>query len=392
MRMTRGALCLGLALLAAACSSSEPTTGPTAPGLPFTAARRAGSRADAHRDRRLPPRFDCDGPPGAQPACRVRPGNSRSPQPKTSRAISGSSLAAYDVIAFVLTSGELDFSSAQKTAITDFVSSGKGFIGIHSASDTLYEWPDYGRLVGAYFKEHPWTQSAGVIVENTTHPATSGLGERFSLLEEFYTFRDNPRGRVQVLLKLDPISVGAAGDYPLAWAQSFGSGRAYYNALGHFSETWTDQRFQRQLLGAIRWTGETRLRSHMVTRRAFIGAATAALAAGSAAAGQQAATPPRVKGPLVWLNMDQKELDDAYDQSVWAPNQQQVQGRFASNSELDATANRCAQTVRLRSNAHRRAGRLHDSSAKRADQHLHSRRRLARGTREELRASPPRCS
>src|SRR5438128_2243468 len=104
-----------------------------------------------------------------------------------------------------------------------------------SSSDTLYEWPDYGRLVGAYFKEHPWTQSAGVIVENTTHPATNGLGERFSLLEEYYTFRDNPRGRVQVLLKLDPISVGSAGDYPLAWAQSFGGGRAYYNALGHFS-------------------------------------------------------------------------------------------------------------------------------------------------------------
>jgi len=171
-------------------------------------------------------------------------------------SLSASSLAAYDVLAFVLTSGELDFSPAQKKAITDFVSDGKGFIGIHSASDTLYEWPDYGRLVGAYFKEHPWTQSAGVIVENTTHPATSGLGDRFSLLEEYYTFRDNPRGRVQVLLKLDPISVGSAGDYPLAWAQSFGSGRAYYNALGHFSETWTDQRFQRQLIGAIRWTAK----------------------------------------------------------------------------------------------------------------------------------------
>ena len=53
-------------------------------------------------------------------------------------------------------------------------------------------------------------------------------------MEEFYTFRDNPRPRVQVLLRLDAASVGAAGDYPLAWAQSFGSGRTYYNALGHF--------------------------------------------------------------------------------------------------------------------------------------------------------------
>lgn len=169
------------------------------------------------------------------------------------RTITVPMLGSHDVLAFVMTSGELDLSNDQRTAILDFVSRGGGFIGIHSATDTLYQWPDYGRLVGAYFKEHPWTQQGGVIVENASHPATIGIGERFTLLEEFYTFRDNPRGRVQVLLRLDAASVGASGDYPLAWAQSFGSGRAYYNALGHFSETWTDQRFQRQLVGALRW-------------------------------------------------------------------------------------------------------------------------------------------
>ena len=143
--------------------------------------------------------------------------------------------------------------AAQKAAIVNFVSGGKGFLGAHSATDTLYEWPDYGRLVGAYFKEHPWTQSATVLVEDTTHLSTAGLGDRFTLTEEFYAFRDNPRPRVHVLLRLDPASVGSTGDYPLAWTQSFGSGRAYYNALGHFQETWRDARFQRQLLGAIQW-------------------------------------------------------------------------------------------------------------------------------------------
>jgi type 1 glutamine amidotransferase len=164
-----------------------------------------------------------------------------------------SALTAYDVIFFALTSGELPLTADQKTAILDFVSRGGGFLGAHSATDTLYEWPDYGRLVGAYFKEHPWTQQASVIVEDASHPATSGLGDRFSILEEFYTFRENPRPRVQVLLRLDAASVAASGDFPLAWAHTFGSGRAYYNALGHFSETWNDPRFQRQLLGAIRW-------------------------------------------------------------------------------------------------------------------------------------------
>jgi type 1 glutamine amidotransferase len=169
-------------------------------------------------------------------------------------ALSAETLGGYDVIMFALTSGELPLSALQKRVLIDFVSSGHGFIGVHSATDTLYEWPDYGRLVGAYFKDHPWTQQGTVVVEDASHPASAGLGDRFSLLEEFYTFQENPRGRVQVLLRLDAASVGSTGDYPLAWAQAFGAGRAYYNALGHFSETWTDPRFQRQLAGAIRWT------------------------------------------------------------------------------------------------------------------------------------------
>ena len=73
-----------------------------------------------------------------------------------------------------------------------------------------------------------------VLVEDQTHPSTAGLGDRFTLTEEFYTFRENPRPRVQVLLRLDPSSVGTTGDYPLAWTQSYGAGRVYYNALGHF--------------------------------------------------------------------------------------------------------------------------------------------------------------
>lgn len=171
-------------------------------------------------------------------------------------AIGPSTLAAHDVLMFALTSGELAFSVDRKAAIVDFVSGGGGFVGVHSATDTLYEWPEYGRLVGAYFKEHPWTQQGSLIVEDGSHPATAGLGERFSILEEFYTFRENPRPRVQVLVRLDAASVGSSGDYPIAWVQSFGSGRAYYNALGHFAETWRDQRFQRQLTGAIRWAAK----------------------------------------------------------------------------------------------------------------------------------------
>jgi type 1 glutamine amidotransferase len=83
-----------------------------------------------------------------------------------------------------------------------------------------------------------------------------GLGERFDIVEEFYAFTDNPRPRVHVLLRLDAASVGGSGDYPLAWTSSYGSGRVYYNALGHFAETWRDPRFQRQITSAIRWAAQ----------------------------------------------------------------------------------------------------------------------------------------
>ena len=167
--------------------------------------------------------------------------------------LTSSGLAGYDVLFFALTSGELPLSAEQRSAILGFVSGGGGFLGAHSATDTLYGWPEYGEMVGAYFREHPWTQQGTVIVEDASHPAAAGVGGQFSINEEFYTFRDNPRPRVQVLLRLDAASVGASGDYPLAWTRAHGRGRVYYNALGHFSSTWLDARFQRQLRGAITW-------------------------------------------------------------------------------------------------------------------------------------------
>lgn len=169
--------------------------------------------------------------------------------------LSQASLGGFDVVMFALTSGELALSADQKRALVGFVEGGKGFVGVHSATDTLYEWTEYERLVGAYFRDHPWTQQGIVEVEDATHPSTRSLSTRFAIFEEFYTFRDNPRGRVQVLLRLDAASVGASGDYPLAWVHGVGAGRAYYNALGHFPATWSDPQFRQQMAGAIRWTG-----------------------------------------------------------------------------------------------------------------------------------------
>jgi len=241
---------LAAILLALACSSGESTTEPIAqPSAPGRGAARVLmlTATAAFRHDSIPAARQVITAMAASGAFSVNATEDLS-------LINADGLRNYDVVMFALTSGELPFSAAQKSALLDFVSSGRGFIGVHSATDTLYEWTDYGRLVGAYFKEHPWTQQGSVVAENPSHPASGGLSERFSINEEFYTFQENPRGRVDVLLRLDPASVGATGDYPLAWAHSFGAGRAYYNALGHFPETWRDARFQRMLAGAIAWT------------------------------------------------------------------------------------------------------------------------------------------
>ena len=162
-------------------------------------------------------------------------------------------LARYDVVLFANTSGELPLGDQQKRSLLDYVSAGGGFVGTHSAADTFYTWPDYGALLGAVFKEHPWTQEATVTVEDQGHPVTQGLGSSFRMMEEFYTFREEPRSHAHVLLSLDAASVGATGDYPLAWCSRYGAGRVFYTALGHFDATWEDPRFQQLLAHGLLW-------------------------------------------------------------------------------------------------------------------------------------------
>jgi type 1 glutamine amidotransferase len=240
----RLALLLVLGVLSARCGGEPTQPGPTpgqAPIRVLMVTATAGFRHDA-----IPAARDSVASLAGQNGFTVTATEDLS-------VINSTTLSGYDVLFFALTSGELPLNAAQKAAMLAFVSGGKGFVGAHSASDTLHDWPEYGRLVGAYFKEHPWTRSGTVVVEDPAHQTAAGLGDRFEIAEEFYTFADNPRPRVHVLLRLDAASVGGSGDYPLAWSSTYGSGRVYYNALGHFAETWRDPRFQRQITAAIRW-------------------------------------------------------------------------------------------------------------------------------------------
>ncbi|MCS7265965.1 MAG: ThuA domain-containing protein [Armatimonadetes bacterium] len=167
-------------------------------------------------------------------------------------------LQRYDAIMFY-TTGELPMSEAQKQSFLDFIKNGKGFIGVHSATDTFYNWAEFGELIGGYFAGHPWHEDVRIIVEDKEHPATKHLGDVWELKDEIYTFRNWSREKVRVLLSLDPISVDIKKgnrpdqDYALAWCRYYGKGRVFYTALGHEEYLWRDQKFLQHLLGGILW-------------------------------------------------------------------------------------------------------------------------------------------
>ena len=174
--------------------------------------------------------------------------------------ITADNLKNYDAIVFY-TTGELPMSDEQKAAFMEFVRGGKGFVGIHSATDTFYKWADYGTLVGGYFNDHPWHKEVTVRVEDRSSPATRHLPASFTLNDEIYQFKDWSRSDVHVLLSLDPSSVDLTlprvkrtdKDFALAWTKNVGKGRMFYTALGHEPAVWQDERFQQHLVGGIKW-------------------------------------------------------------------------------------------------------------------------------------------
>jgi type 1 glutamine amidotransferase len=180
--------------------------------------------------------------------------------------LSAAGLRNFDAIMF-FTTGELPISDTQKRDLLDFVRSGKGFGGVHSATDTFYKWPEYGELIGAYFQNHPWTQEVTVRVKDPNSPLVAHLAPSFRVRDEIYQVRNFAADRVHVLLALDTSSVDmsapginpGATEFPLAWTQSYGKGRVFYNALGHFDSTWTDPGIRKMMLQAMLWlTGQDR--------------------------------------------------------------------------------------------------------------------------------------
>ena len=164
-------------------------------------------------------------------------------------------LANYDAVIFMSTTGDV-LNADQQAAFETYIGNGGGYAGIHAASDTEYDWPWYGELVGAYFAGHPQNQTATVKVEDHAHDSTAHLPDEWERFDEWYNFRSNPRDTVHVLASLDETTYQAGGsamgiDHPIAWCQAFDGGRSWYTGGGHTDESYTDPDFVRHLLGGI---------------------------------------------------------------------------------------------------------------------------------------------
>jgi len=177
-------------------------------------------------------------------------------------------LAKYDVVIFLCTTGDV-LNGAQQTAFEHYIQGGGGYAGIHSASDTEYDWSWYGGLVGAYFRDHPGVagvnqqfQQATINVEDRKSAATKRLPAQWTREEEWYNFRTNPREDVHVLMSVDestydprgysvPGGSPPMGDHPISWCHEYDGGRAFYTALGHKGAYWNEPLLLAHVLGGI---------------------------------------------------------------------------------------------------------------------------------------------
>ncbi len=168
-----------------------------------------------------------------------------------------SNLSRYDAVLFLNTTLTV-FDDEHREAFKEYIQNGGGFAGVHSATDTEYDWPWYGELVGAWFDNHPNNpnvREAVIDVVNPDHPATSMLPERWQRSDEWYNF-GYMNENVNVLLKLDTDSYSGSdhpGNHPIAWYHEFDGGRVFYTGLGHTRESYSEELFLRHLLGGLKY-------------------------------------------------------------------------------------------------------------------------------------------
>ena len=175
-------------------------------------------------------------------------------------------LKTFDVVVFLNPTMDV-LNEQQQKDFEAFMNSGKGFVGIHASADCEYDWAWYGDLNGAFFKTHPACQLGTVIFEDTDHPSMvpfKGM-KTYRTIDEWYTFKVNPRAKVHVLAKLDETSLDEATmkddkwkmtDHPLIWYQEMGNSRSYYTVFGHTPEAFVDPKVKEHIGCAVDWVAK----------------------------------------------------------------------------------------------------------------------------------------
>lgn len=170
-------------------------------------------------------------------------------------------LKKYAAIVFLSTTGNvLDY--LQEAAFERYIQAGGGYMGIHAAADCEYDWGWYGRLVGGYFLSHPGIHDTfpniqeGILnVVDKENIATKHLPAQWQRTDEFYSYKKINKD-TKVILKIDEKSYhgGENGDnHPMAWYHEYDGGRAFYTALGHTKESFTEEPYLQHILGGIQY-------------------------------------------------------------------------------------------------------------------------------------------
>jgi type 1 glutamine amidotransferase len=178
-------------------------------------------------------------------------------QTEDSLQFNETNLKKYDLVLFLSTTMDV-LGPEQEQAFKNYINNGGNYMGIHAACDTEYDWPWYGKLVGAYFTSHPNdpnVREAKMKVVNRQHLSTSHLKDSWVRNDEWYNYK-NISPDLEVLIYLDETSYegGSNGDnHPIAWVQEFDGGRVFYTGGGHTEESYDEPDFQKHLVGGINY-------------------------------------------------------------------------------------------------------------------------------------------
>jgi type 1 glutamine amidotransferase len=175
-------------------------------------------------------------------------------------------LKNFDVAVFLNPSMDV-LNDQQQKNFEAFIANGKGFVGIHAATDCEFDWPWYGQLTGAYFRIHPRAQQGTLVFENTDHPAMAPFKgmKTYRTFDEWYSFTENPRTKVKVLARLDETSLDEASlkdnkwkmdDHPMIWFQEKGNIRSFYTGFGHNKEAYEDPKVKEHIGCAVDWAAK----------------------------------------------------------------------------------------------------------------------------------------